>query len=86
MGNVREYVLEPSTNTHKIKAENIFAKDVDNNTIKLKLVGDGILTHGKEGKTSEGTHGTLRIESPNVVKYTQEEYNPVTNELQIVFD
>jgi len=71
-------VLEPSTNTHTLKANNITTKDLSNGILKLKVKGDGIVTHGE--------HGTLRTESENVIKYVQQELNPVTKSLQNAYD
>jgi hypothetical protein len=33
-----------------------------------------------------GEHGTIAIESPNVIKYVQQELNPVTKKLQNAWD
>ena len=71
-------VLEPSTNTHTLKANNIIKNDLGNGILKLKITGDGIVTHGE--------HGTLRTESSDVIKYVQQEFNPVTKKLQNAYD
>ena len=70
--------LEPSTNTHTLEAKNIEVVDLENGTLKLKIIGDGIVMHGE--------HSTLKTESPHVLKYVQQELNPVTNALQNAFD
>ena len=61
--NKQVVVLEPSTNTHAVSANSIEVVNLDNSTLKLKINGDGIVTHGE--------HGTLVTESPNVIKYNQ---------------
>jgi len=71
-------VLEPSTNTHVIKGEEIVKTDLGNGTLKLKVKGEGVVTHGE--------HGTLKTESENVMKYVQQEVNPVTKKMQNAFD
>ena len=74
----RTVVLEPSTNTHQMSASSVDVKDLGNSTLKLKVNGDGIVTHGE--------HGTLVTESDNVIKYVQQEFNPVTRKLRNAYD
>ena len=76
--NKQVVVLEPSTNTHAVSANSIAVTNLDNSTLKLKINGDGIVTHGE--------HGTLVTESPNVIKYNQQEFNPITRKLQNAYD
>lgn len=71
-------VLEPSTNTHTLSAENVKMKEIENGIIELDIKGDGVVTHGE--------HGTLRTESSKVIKYVQQEVNPVTKKMQNAFD
>ena len=71
-------VLEPSTNTHAMKANSIETKELENGILKLKVKGEGIVTHGE--------HGTIRTESENIIKYVQQEVNPVTKALQNAYD
>ena len=71
-------VLEPSTNTHALEANEVISKDLGNGILKLTVKGDGIVSHGE--------HATIRTESPNVIKYVQQELNPVTKKLQNAFD
>lgn len=78
MENLKKEVLEPSTNTHTLYAQNIAKKDLGNGILKLQIQGDGIVTHGE--------HGTIKTESPNVIKYVQQELNPVTRKLQNAYD
>lgn len=71
-------VLEPSTNTHQVEANSIEKIAIDESILKLKIKGNGIVTHGE--------HGTLVTESENVIKYVQQEFNPITRKLQNAFD
>lgn len=71
-------VLEPSTNTHAVSASQIEVKNLENSTLKLTINGPGIVTHGE--------HGTLVTESANVIKYNQQEFNPITRKLQNAYD
>jgi hypothetical protein len=71
-------VLEPSTNTHQVSAQTIEKTIIDESILKLKIKGNGIVTHGE--------HGTLVTESENVIKYVQQEFNPITRKLQNAFD
>lgn len=72
-------VLEQSTNTHKLKADNVIVTKLDNeDTLQLKINGKGIVTHGE--------HGTIVTESENVIKYVQNEVNPITKKIQKAFD
>jgi len=71
-------VLEPSTNTHEMIADEILSKEVGNGVLKLTINGEGIVSHGE--------HGTIKTESRNVIKYIQQEVNPVTQALQNAFD
>ena len=71
-------VLEPSTNTHTLEANEVISKELENGIVKLTVKGDGIVTHGE--------HGTIRTESAHIMKYVQQELNPVTKKLQNAFD
>lgn len=75
---MKKVVLEPSTNTHEISAPNVEVQDLGGSILKLKVNGEGIVTHGE--------HGTLVTESKNVIKYIQQEFNPVTKKLQNAYD
>ena len=75
---MKKIVLEESTNVHCIEASDVIVKDLGNGVLELEITGDGIVTHGE--------HGTLKTESPNVIKYVQQELNPVTQKLQNAFD
>ncbi|MCC9063613.1 hypothetical protein [Flavobacterium piscisymbiosum] len=71
-------ILEPSTNTHVLEASKIEMKKFKNGIIKLKITGNGIVTHGE--------HGTIRTESKHIIKYIQQEINPVSGIIQNAFD
>lgn len=73
-------LLEPSTNTHRLDGKVVKEEHYDNpvGTIDLRIEGDGLVTHGE--------HGTIKTESPNVVKLNQQEYNPLKQRMQAAFD
>lgn len=71
--------LEKSTNTHTLESNSrIDSTNITESIVKVKLNGDTVITHGE--------HGTLKIESDNVIKYVQQEVNPVTKKMQNAFD
>jgi hypothetical protein len=79
MKNLKEVVLEQSTNTHKFLAQEVVSKDLGNGIIQLDVNNaNGIVTHGE--------HGTLRTETKRVFKYVQQELNPVTKKMQSAWD
>jgi len=51
---------------------------VDTSILKLKT--------NKQSKVVHGEHGTLGIESEHVLKYVQQELNPITKKLQNAWD
>lgn len=71
-------VLEQSTNTHVLEADRIVMKKLGNGIIQLKISGNGIVTHGE--------HGTIKTEAENVIKYIQQEINPISGIIQNAFD
>ncbi len=71
-------ILEPSTNTHVLEAKKIKVKKLKNGIIQLKIKGNGIVTHGE--------HGTIKTESKNIIKYIQQELNPISGIFQNAFD
>lgn len=75
---MEKLVLEPSTNTHTLSANKIESKKIDNSTVMVRVEGIGIVSHGE--------HGTVKTDSPNLIKYNQQELNPVTKKMQKVFD
>lgn len=73
-----QYILEPSTNTHTLTADKIEAKELGNSVVKLKIKGEGVLMHGE--------HGVLKTESENVIKYVQQELDPIRQSFVNAFD
>lgn len=73
-------ILEPSTNTHKINSDSgIEVENITTSVVKMKIMNSkGVVTHGE--------HGTICTESKNVIKYVQQEYNPITKGMQNAFD
>ena len=70
-------VLERSTNTHKM-TNVLSVKEINPSTLSIKTQTGSRVIHGE--------HGTIGVESPYVVKYTQQELNPVTKALQNAWD
>ncbi len=77
MANQKTIVLEPSTNTHTM-TNVVEVEKIDENILKIKA--------GKNSQVLHGEHGTIAIEAPNVIKYVQQELNPVTKKLQNAWD
>jgi hypothetical protein len=76
---MHKFVLEKSTNTHVLESTNeIRTAEIENSITKIETGGKTILLHGE--------HGTLAIESRHVIKYVQQELNPVTKMMQASFD
>ena len=75
--NTGTLVLEASTNTHVLHGV-VESEKISDSIIKVKVKEKAKVVHGE--------HGTIAIESENVVKYTQQELNPVTNAFQTAFD
>lgn len=74
-----EIPLEPSTHTHTLKSTGkMEVKDQTDGTVIINTNGNSFVTHGE--------HRTIGFESTKIVKYTQQEYNPVTGVFQPVFD
>ena len=71
-------VLEPSTNTHVLEVNSVEVKNLENGMMQLKIKGNGIITHGE--------HGTIKTESEHIIKYIQQEVNPLTRQRQNAFD
>ena len=71
--------LEPSTNTHRLTSTKVSVMDLGHGILRVEVpAGHAVVTHGE--------HGTLATESRNVMKYVQQEYNPVTKKMQAAFD
>jgi len=73
-----EHFLEETTNTHVLKAEKIkVVKTIDSVQV-LKIKGEGIISHGE--------HGCIKTESEHVIKYIQQEFNPITKVVENAYD
>jgi hypothetical protein len=73
-----KYILEPSSNTHVLDAEQVSVEKVEPSILKLKIQGKGLVEHGQ--------HHVIKTEGTNVYKYVQQEINPITKQLQNIFD
>ncbi len=74
-----KHFLENTTNTHVLEASSIkIIKTIDRTTQVLEIEGEGIISHGE--------HGTLKTESPNIIKYIQQEFNPITGIVEAAYD
>ena len=74
---MKTITLEPSTNTHTM-TDVLESTAIDTSILKLKT--------NKKSKVVHGEHGTLGIESEHVLKYVQQELNPITKKLQNAWD
>lgn len=74
---MKTIALEKSTNTHQL-TEVAEMEKINESILKLKV--------GKNSKVIHGEHGSFAIESENVLKYVQQELNPVTKKLQNAWD
>jgi sulfur carrier protein ThiS len=71
--------LEKSTNTHTLQSsDRIEVKQITDSILMIRTNGESIVTHGE--------HGTIKVESNDVIKYVQQEVNPVTKKMQNAFD
>ena len=71
--------LEPSTNTHRLTSTKVSVKDLGHGILRVEVpAGHAVVTHGE--------HGTLATEAQHIIKYVQQEYNPVTQKMQAAFD
>jgi hypothetical protein len=81
MENEKHVILENSTNAHVLKGNAEVVKKIDNmNTMVIDLNGAAIVEHGQ--------HATVRTEddTKNIIKITQQEFNPVTKALMNACD
>lgn len=69
--------LEKSTNTHLLTEVND-VQQINDSIIKAKVSSGSKVIHGE--------HGSFAIESDVVLKYTQQELNPITKKLQNAWD
>ncbi|AXG68324.1 hypothetical protein KORDIASMS9_00523 [Kordia sp. SMS9] len=73
-----KYALEKTTNTHILEAENIKVRHTVGSTQVLQIEGEGMVSHGE--------HGIIKTDSKYVIKYVQQEFNPVTRIIENAFD
>ena len=73
-----KHFLENTTNTHVLEAENIKVVKTIGSTQVLKIKGEGIISHGE--------HGVLITESQHIIKYIQQEFNPITRIVENAYD
>ena len=53
--------------------------DLGHGILRVEVpAGHAVVTHGE--------HGTLATEAQHIIKYVQQEYNPVTQKMQAAFD
>lgn len=76
--NSKSIVLESSSNTHVMHGDVIEVKEIGGGILKLKVSGATVTTHNE--------HGDVHTNSENILKYVQQELNPITNEMQNAFD
>lgn len=74
---MKTITLEASTNTHTMTGV-LESTQVETSILKLRTAPKSKVVHGE--------HGTIGIEKPNVLKYTQKERNPITKKLQNAWD
>jgi hypothetical protein len=73
----RIIALEPSTNTHQL-TEVETVSEIANSTLKVRV--------GENSKVIHGEHGSFAVESEHIIKYVQQELNPITKKLQNAWD
>ncbi len=75
-----ELVLEDSANKHVLKAEEgvKVISNLENDTMVMEVNGKGLVMHGE--------HGVLATEATNIIKYVQQEFNPVTRLMMKAID
>lgn len=75
---LKNLILENSTHPHKLSADSIVVTKQTAEVTVLAIKGLGVVTHDE--------HNTVVTESDDVLKYVQQEYNPVTASMQNAFD
>lgn len=73
-----KFVLEKTSNTHILEATKIEVVEEIGSTQVLKVEGDGLIFHGE--------HGAIKTEQPNIIKYVQQEFNPITGLVEDAYD
>lgn len=74
----KEYCLEKTSNQHMMKTSDYKVIDRNDSTETFFIPDDAFITHDE--------HKMLRIESRYFVKYIQQEYNPITQLNENVYD
>lgn len=72
------HCLEKTTNMHELKASKIKVLKEIGSTQVLKLKGIGIISHGE--------HELIKTESHYIVKYVQQEFNPISRIIENAYD
>jgi len=73
-----KHFLEHTTNTHVLEAENIKVLKTIGSTQVIEVTGEGIISHGE--------HGSIKTESKYLIKYVQQEFNPITRIMENAYD
>lgn len=73
-----EHYLEKTSNTHVLKASKINIIKEIGSTQVIAIEGEGIISHGE--------HGIIKTESPHIIKYVQQEFNPITRIIENAYD
>lgn len=74
-----KHFLENTTHTHILEAQEVkVVKKVDQSTQVLEVRGEGLITHGE--------HGVIKTESQHLIKYIQQEFNPITRLIEAAYD
>lgn len=74
----RKHILEKTKHAHILLSKKIESKYKEGSTELLKIEGVGLVIHEE--------HQLIKINSPVVIKYVQQEYNPVTKLMENAFD
>lgn len=75
---MQTHILEPSLHLHTLQASEVKILKKTNEYELLEVQGNGLILHGE--------HGTLVTKEKYLVKYNQQELNPITNYFENVFD
>ena len=75
---MHKIVLQESKNPHILEADEIEIIAANERFQLLAINGNGIIHHGE--------HGALHTNTPFLLKYTQQEIDPLTNNIYDVFD
>lgn len=73
-----KHILEKTSNTHILKADKVTVLKEEGSTQVLKVEGKGLIFHGE--------HGVIKTEQPNIIKYVQQEFNPITGIVEDAYD